>query len=153
MIVHPPSILAGFLCGALGVGLFTWRALRRRTARAIEAARDCLAAETPDIAGAFTYLKMARPEPSELMAMAALHRATGTLEQELQKAKSQEGKDAHLWRYALYATAGQLKEAAAEADDSDEDDEGAAAAAAAAQAAAAAAQAAAEELCGTAEET
>ncbi|PAW73717.1 MAG: hypothetical protein B9S38_03865 [Verrucomicrobiia bacterium Tous-C4TDCM] len=83
---------------------------------AIEAARDCLAAETPDIAGAFTYLKMARPEPSELMAMAALHRATGTLEQELQKAKSQEGKDAHLWRYALYATAGQLKEAAAEAE-------------------------------------
>ena len=45
MIVHPPSILAGFLCGALGVGLFTWRALRRRTARAIEAERRAQAAE------------------------------------------------------------------------------------------------------------
>ena len=83
---------------------------------AIEAARDCLGGEAPDIAGAFSYLGMARPEPPELMAMATLHRANGTLEQELEKAKSGEGKKARLWRHALHAAAGQLKEAAAEAE-------------------------------------
>lgn len=83
---------------------------------AIEAARDCLAGETPDVAGAFTYLGMARPEPSELMAMATLHRANGTLEGEMQKAKALEGKQGHLWRYALHAAAGNLKEAANEAE-------------------------------------
>lgn len=83
---------------------------------AIEAARDCLGGETPDIAGAFTYLQMARPEPSELMAMATLHRSNGTLEQELEKAKPLAGKQGHLWRFALHAAAGQLKEAATEAE-------------------------------------
>ncbi len=83
---------------------------------AIEAARDCLGGETPDLAGAFSYLRMARPDAAEFMAMATLHRTTGTLDQELEKSKSLEGKDAHLWRHALHAAAGQLKEAAAEAD-------------------------------------
>lgn len=83
---------------------------------AIDAARDCLAHGEPDIAGAFAYLKMARPEPSEFMAMASLHRATGTLEQELGKASEGDGQDAHLWRYALHAAAGNLDAAATEAE-------------------------------------
>lgn len=83
---------------------------------AIEAARDCLSGETPDIEGAFTYLGMARPEPSELMAMATLHRANGTMEAELEKAKAKEGKEGHLWRFALHAAAGNVKEAASEAE-------------------------------------
>jgi tetratricopeptide (TPR) repeat protein len=82
---------------------------------AIEAARDCLGGETLDIAGAFTYLEMARPEPSELMAMAALHRSNGTLEEELEKSKPLGGKEGHLWRFALHAAAGNLEAAAGEA--------------------------------------
>jgi tetratricopeptide (TPR) repeat protein len=83
---------------------------------AIDAARDCIVGEGPDIAGALSYLKMARPEASDFMAMASLHRLSGTLAEEIEKAKSQEGKDAHLWRYALHAAAGDLTEASAEAD-------------------------------------
>lgn len=83
---------------------------------AIEAARDCLAGGIPDIEGAFTYLAMARPEPSELMAMATLHRSNGTLDGELEKAKTKEGKEGHLWRFALHAAAGNVKEAASEAE-------------------------------------
>lgn len=83
---------------------------------AIEAARDCLVAEPPDVRGAFTYLKMARPEASDFMAMASLHRVLGTLDEELAKAKDTEGPGAHLWRYALLACAGRLPEAAAEAE-------------------------------------
>lgn len=83
---------------------------------AVDAARDCLASEPPDIAGAFAYLDMARPEAPELMAKAALHRANGTLEGELKKAGQLDGEQGHLWRYALLAVAGKLPEAAAEAE-------------------------------------
>ncbi|MCW1886386.1 hypothetical protein OKA04_16735 [Luteolibacter flavescens] len=83
---------------------------------AVEAARDCLSSEQPDLAGAFAYLDMARPESPELMAKAALHRATGTLDQELEKAKNLEGEAGSLWRYALLACAGRLPEAAEEAE-------------------------------------
>ncbi|MCW1921802.1 hypothetical protein OKA05_04510 [Luteolibacter arcticus] len=83
---------------------------------AVDAARDCLASEPPDIAGAFAFLDMARPESPELMAKAALHRANGTLEEELKKAEHLDGKDGSLWRYALLACAGRLPEAAAEAE-------------------------------------
>ncbi len=82
---------------------------------AIAAARECLAAAVPDIDGAFAYLAMARPELPELMAMASLHRANGSLEAELEKAKAIEGKPGHRWRYALHAAAGRLVEAADEA--------------------------------------
>lgn len=82
---------------------------------AIEAARGCLSAEPPDLAGAFAYLKMARPEPSEFMAMAALHRAAGTLDAELKRAAEREGENAALWRYSLLAVAGRPLEAAREA--------------------------------------
>lgn len=84
---------------------------------AIEAARGCLGAEPADVEGAFSYLRMARPEASEFMAMAALHRATGTLDAELKKAAGREGEDAALWRYALLAAAGRTLEAAVEAED------------------------------------
>jgi hypothetical protein len=84
---------------------------------AIEAARGCLAAEPSDLAGAFAYLRMARPEPSEYMAMAALHRATGTLDAELKKAAGREGEDGALWRYSLLAAAGRTLEAAVEAEE------------------------------------
>ncbi len=81
-----------------------------------EAARDCRASEPPDVAGAFSYLGMARPEAAELIATAALHRATGTLEEELGKAAQLDGEQGHRWRYALLAAAGRLGEAAAEAE-------------------------------------
>lgn len=83
---------------------------------AVDAARECLAAEPADIAGAFAFLEMARPEAPELMAAAALHRANGTLEQELEKASQLTGKRGHLWRYALLAAAGRPEEAAAQAE-------------------------------------
>ncbi len=83
---------------------------------AIDAARDCVIADEPDIAGALSYLRMARPEPPELMAMASLHRATGTLAAELEKARDLEGRDGHLWRFALHAAAGNVKEASASAE-------------------------------------
>ena len=83
---------------------------------AVDAARDCLASEPPDIAGAFAYLDMARPESPELMAKAALHRSNGTLEEELGKAERLDGEAGHLWRYALLTCAGRLPEAAAEAE-------------------------------------
>jgi tetratricopeptide (TPR) repeat protein len=83
---------------------------------AIEAARGCLCAEPPDVAGAFAYLRMARPEPSEFMAMAALHRATGSLDAELKKSAGRAGENAALWRYSLQAVAGRPLEAAVEAE-------------------------------------
>jgi len=83
---------------------------------AIEAARDCVAAQPSDIRGAFTYLKMARPEAAEYMAMASLHRVMGTLDEELKNAAAIEGREGHLWRYTLLASAGRLPEAASEAE-------------------------------------
>ncbi len=83
---------------------------------AIEAARECAAAEPPDIRGAFTYLKMARPEAAEYMAMASMHRVLGSLDEELEKAADLRGHEGHLWRYSLLAAAGRLSEAAPEAE-------------------------------------
>ncbi|WP_035601846.1 hypothetical protein [Haloferula sp. BvORR071] len=79
----------------------------------LDAARECLSAQPPDLAGAFDYLKMARPEPAEFMAMASLHRTAGTLDKAI--ADSAAGKD-HMLRFCLLATAGRLNEAAEEAD-------------------------------------
>jgi tetratricopeptide (TPR) repeat protein len=88
---------------------------------AVDAARDCLASEPPDMAGAFAFLDMARPEAPELMAKAALHRANGTLEEELKKAEHLDGEQGSLWRYALLTCAGRLPEAAAEAEKGGQD--------------------------------
>jgi tetratricopeptide (TPR) repeat protein len=82
---------------------------------AVEAARSCLASDPPDLRGAFSFLAMARPEPAEYMAMAALHRATGTMDEELRKSAADERADGDLWRYALLAVAGRPAEAAAAA--------------------------------------
>jgi tetratricopeptide (TPR) repeat protein len=82
---------------------------------AVDAARECIAAEPPDIQGAFSYLSMSRPELPELMAAAALHRAAGTLERELEKAAQPQDEGGHLWRHALLAAAGRIAEAADEA--------------------------------------
>ena len=86
---------------------------------AVDAARDCLTSTPPDVHGAFTYLKMARPEAAEYMAMASLHRVLGTLDEELKKSASIQGKDGHLYRYALLSAAGRLNEAAAEAEEAE----------------------------------
>jgi tetratricopeptide (TPR) repeat protein len=83
---------------------------------AVEAARSCLTSRPPDIRGAFSFLSMARPEPAEYMAMAALHRATGTLEEALRKAGTDGPGKVDLWRYALLAVAGRSLEAAAVAE-------------------------------------
>ncbi|WP_193215144.1 hypothetical protein [Luteolibacter marinus] len=80
---------------------------------AIEAAREALSSNPPDIRGAFSYLELAPREPRELMAMASLHRATGNLDRELERAD----KDDPAWRYALLATAGRLDEAAVAAEE------------------------------------
>lgn len=87
---------------------------------AADAARDCLAMEPADVRGAFAFLKMARPGPAEYMAMAALHRANGTLEEEIGKARELDSETAHLWRYALFSAAGRTAEAAAEAEQAGE---------------------------------
>ena len=82
---------------------------------ALDAAREALSIEPPDIGAAFSFLEMARPEPAEYLAMAALYRSTGRLEEEIGKAAKAEGENIHLWRYALFAVAGRLEEAAEEA--------------------------------------
>ncbi|MCW1916472.1 hypothetical protein OJ996_22990 [Luteolibacter sp. GHJ8] len=79
---------------------------------ALDAARECLGSDQPDIKSAFEYLKMARPRATEYMAIASLHRATGTLDKALQEAPEKD----HLLRFCLLATSGRLQEAADEAD-------------------------------------
>jgi len=83
---------------------------------AIAAARDCLGAEPPDVRGAFAYLKMARPEAPEFMAMASLHRSTGTIDKALEESRNIGGPDGHLMRFGQLATTGRLMEASVEAD-------------------------------------
>lgn len=85
---------------------------------ALDAARESLAAEPPDPAAAFEYLRMARPQPAELMAIASLHRSMGTLEKSIAEAGSDPGENP-LMDFCLLATAGHLKEAAAAADAAD----------------------------------
>lgn len=82
---------------------------------ALDAARECLGAEPPDVRSAFDYLKMAHPRATEYMAMASLHRATGTADKALQETTGSTEKD-RLLRFSLLASAGRLEEAADEAD-------------------------------------
>lgn len=82
---------------------------------ALDAARESLVAEPPDPAAAFEYLKMSRPEPAELMAIASLHRSTGTLDKAISEASAATEKNP-LMDFCLLATAGRLNEAAAAAD-------------------------------------
>lgn len=83
---------------------------------AIEAARSCLASDTPDVAGAFAYLAMGRPASTERMATASLHRALGSLDEELRKPVEGDKKEQALRRYPLLAVAGRTLEAARAAE-------------------------------------
>ncbi len=83
---------------------------------AVAAAREVLAGESPDPAQARRFLEMGRPEPAQLMSLADFHRMNGTLDEELERARSLAGEAGHLWRYALHAAAGEYLDAAREAE-------------------------------------
>ena len=73
-----------------------------------------------DDAGARELLELAPADAKSLMALAAFHRANGTLEQELQHAKTSKAKGALAWQLALQRAAGRLSEAQAAAADAGE---------------------------------
>lgn len=76
---------------------------------AIEAARDCLSQQPPDVTGAMTYLKIVPPGPAEWIALAALHRSEGTLDAALAATPAD---PAHaMERYALLTVAGRSDQA------------------------------------------
>jgi hypothetical protein len=68
-----------------------------------------------DAAGARELLELAPADTRGLMALAAFHRANGTLEEELARAKTSTAKGTHAWQLALHRSAGNLKEAQAAA--------------------------------------
>jgi hypothetical protein len=82
---------------------------------ALDAARECLGNEPPDLHSALEYLKMARPRAAEYMAMAGIHRSAGTLDEAIRETGEAAEKD-HLQRFCLLASAGRLNEAAEEAE-------------------------------------
>jgi len=85
---------------------------------AIFAARELLV--EGDGAGARELLELAPADARGLMTLAAFHRANGTLEQELQHAKTSKAKGAAAWQLALQRAAGRLTEAQAAATDAGE---------------------------------
>lgn len=82
------------------------------------AARERLVAG--DAAGARELLELAPADARNLMALAAFHRANGTLEEELNRAKSSKAKGASAWQLALHRAAGNFSEAQAAAVEADE---------------------------------
>ena len=80
---------------------------------AILAARESLLAG--DAAGARALLEMAPADDQGLLALASFHRANGTLDAELERAKTSTAKGAQAWQLALYRAAGRLPEARAAA--------------------------------------
>lgn len=82
----------------------------------VAAAREVLQGEKPDYATARELLELAPAEPGPLMALADFHRARGTLNEELAKAKQLEGLPGHVWRSILYAAADRPQDAAREAE-------------------------------------
>ena len=85
---------------------------------AIFAARERLVES--DDAGARELLELAPADAKSLMTLAAFHRANGTLEQELQHAKTSKAKGAAAWQLALQRAAGRLSDAQAAATDAGE---------------------------------
>lgn len=75
----------------------------------IVAAREKLA--EGKAAEALKFLELAPRDNQSLMSIAAFHRAQGTLDEELTRAKAMPGADGALYRAALYRTAGNLDEA------------------------------------------
>jgi tetratricopeptide (TPR) repeat protein len=82
---------------------------------ALDAARECLSSDPPDIRSAFDYLMMAHPRAGEYMAMAGIHRSAGTLDKAIRESGEAAEPD-HLQRFCLLASAGRLSEAADEAE-------------------------------------
>lgn len=80
---------------------------------AVLAARECLLAG--DAVEARTLLEIPSANASSLSALAAFHRGQGTLDAELERAKTSTAKTAPAWRLALYRAAGRLPEARATA--------------------------------------
>ena len=80
---------------------------------AMLAARESLLAG--DAEGARAMLEMAPADDQGLLALAAFHRANGTLDAELERAKTSTAKGAQAWQLALYRAAGRLPEARAAA--------------------------------------
>jgi hypothetical protein len=85
---------------------------------AVHAARERLLAG--DAAGARELLELAPADASNLMALAAFHRANGTLEAELQRAQTSTAKGALAWQLALQRAAGRYNAAQAAAIDAGE---------------------------------
>ncbi|MEI6674932.1 MAG: hypothetical protein WCO57_07120 [Verrucomicrobiota bacterium] len=73
-----------------------------------------------DAADARELLELAPADAQSLMALAAFHRANGTLEEELQRAKTSKAKGSRAWQLALQRAAGRLNEAQAIAVDAGE---------------------------------
>jgi hypothetical protein len=85
---------------------------------AIFAARERLL--EGDNSGARELLELAPAGAKNLMALAAFHRANGTLEAELQRTKTSKARGARAWQLALLRAAGRLDEAQAAAVDAGE---------------------------------
>ncbi|RYD19889.1 MAG: hypothetical protein EOP88_17235 [Verrucomicrobiaceae bacterium] len=86
----------------------------------VTAARECL--KNGDTAGAREFLEMAPADAAGLLSLADFHRSQGTLEQELKRAMTLEGKQGAAWRLALYRASGNIgaaRDAAVEAGEPD----------------------------------
>ncbi len=81
---------------------------------AVIAARECLLND--DAEGAREYLEMAPANSAGLLALADFHRFQGTLDAELERALTLEGKNGDSWRLALYRASGDLEAARGAAD-------------------------------------
>lgn len=90
------------------------RLLRSVEGVAVVAARECLLAG--DVKGAREFLEMAPADAEGLLALADFHRSQGTWQEEMKRAKTLNGAQAHAWQLALYRAAGNLVAARDAAD-------------------------------------
>ena len=73
-----------------------------------------------DVAAAREFLELAPADSSGLLALAEFHRTQGTLEQELQRAMTLQGRKGAVWRLALLRAAGDAAAARRAATEADE---------------------------------
>lgn len=98
--------------------------LTRRIQRSIDEVAVIAARESllkGKVEEAREFLEMAPADPVGLMALADFHRSQGTLEAELNRAKSLKGKNSDAWQLALYRASGNIeaaRDAATAADES-----------------------------------
>jgi tetratricopeptide (TPR) repeat protein len=90
------------------------RLLRSVEGVAVVAARECLLAG--DVNGAREFLEMAPADAEGLLALADFHRSQGTWQEEMKRAKTLKGVQAHAWQLALHRAAGSLEAARDAAD-------------------------------------